>query len=295
VTLVGIHAGLSVDHLVVEGEGARFSCLGGPALFAALGARLVAGTAVRVSCPLPDDEPRFAELFANLDIDTTCAAHVRTVPRLWILNGAAGRRIVHVENPQGTELGDDQGQAVDDLPPLASGFLNGLDGLLASSPSGPVPPGAAATVGVDPHQTLVATRQMGYLREVAAGSSVLLPSRIQLRLLDANPRRAAHLIAGQLHIPVVARLDAEGMYIVVGTRAWTVDDQLAQVVETTGAGDASAAAVVAAMTAGAYVVEATALGVSVARFALAGWGHDALAEAEPMAAPIAGITTHKEH
>ncbi|MFE4668721.1 PfkB family carbohydrate kinase [Streptomyces sp. NPDC056716] len=295
-TLVGIHAGLSVDHLVAEQAGARFSCPGGPALFAALGARLVAGTQVRVSCPLPDDDPRFAQLFDTYGVDRSACVPVPEVPRLWILNSALGRRIVRQHAPGGTELEQPELPDPDDdhLPAAPDVFYDGLDGLVASSPAERPPSGAAVWVGLDPHQDLVAATGLDYLREVVTPRTVLLPSRVQLTLLDPDPRRAARGLAAALRLPVVARLDAEGGYVVTADGAWSVHDPAVEVVETTGAGDSSAAAVVAALAAGAGPVDAAVFGTSVARVALSGWGHEALAAATPFSRPFPDITVRKE-
>lgn len=291
-TLVGVHAGLSVDHLVTEPVGARFSCLGGPGVYAALGARLVAGTTVRVSGPLPDDEPRFAELFAALGVDATHASSAPTVPRLWMLTSGFGRRIVR-QAPAGTELADDAGEP-DELPAPGRAFLAGLDGLLASAPTTRPPVAADTVVGVDPHQLLVARDGEAYLRGLLTTRSVLLPSRVQLALLDTDPRRAARNLLDRLGVPVVARLDAEGSYVVTRDGAWSVVDGEVAVVESTGAGDVSAGAIVAAVAAGAEVVEAAAYGTSAARIVLSGWGHEALVDAPPMSRPFPGISTRKE-
>jgi hypothetical protein len=298
VTLVGIHAGLSVDHLVTEPAGARFNRPGGPALFAALGARLVAGTDVRVSCPLPDDDPRFARLFDAFAVDRRSCVPVAEVPRLWILNSALGRRIVRQYAATGTELerpGPDVPDPMDQLPPAPAAFHDGLDGLVASSPADRPPSGEKVWVGLDPHQDLVAAAGLRYLRKVVTPTTVLLPSRVQLALLDPDPRRAARHLATTLRLPVVARLDAEGAYVVTADGAWSVHDPAAEVVETTGAGDSSAAAVVAALAAGAEPVDAAVFGTSVARIALSGWGHEALAAATPLTRPFPDITVRKEH
>ncbi|MEU0068761.1 PfkB family carbohydrate kinase [Streptomyces sp. NPDC006332] len=296
-TLVGVHAGLSVDHLVTEPVGARFSCPGGPALFAALGARLVAGTHVRVSCPLPEDDHRFARIFDGFGIDRIHCHQVPTVPRLWILNSARGRRIVTQDTTAGTELETpDQRPEPQDRPPApTAGFEDGLDGLVASSPTERPAANPDTRVGLDPHQVLVADQGLEYLRRVVSATTVLLPSRVQLALLDVDPRRAARSLAAGLGLPVVARLDAEGSYVVADDGIWSVRDRAVTVVETTGAGDACAAAVVAALSAGADPVEAAMFGTSVARFALAGWGHEALAAATPLARPLPDITTRKEN
>jgi sugar/nucleoside kinase (ribokinase family) len=296
VTLVGIHAGLSVDHLVTESSGARFSCPGGPALFAALGARLVAGTHVRVSCPLPEDDPGFARIFDDFGVDRRHCRQVPTVPRLWILNSARGRRIVTQDTAAGTELetpGHRPGSE-DPLPEPTAGFEDGLDGLVVSSPVERPAADPNTLVGLDPHQLLVSEQGLAYLRRVVSATTVLLPSRVQLTLLDSDPRRAARSLAAGLGLPVIARLDAEGSYVVTADGIWSIRDRAVTVVETTGAGDACAAAVVAALAAGADPVEAAVFGTSIARTALAGWGHEALAAAAPISRPFPGITTRKE-
>ena len=300
-TLVGVHAGLSVDHLVSEPAGAQFSCPGGPALFAALGARLVTGTDVRVSCPLPQDDPRFARIFDKLGVERRHCHQVPTVPRLWILNSARGRRIIAQDAPTGTELGEqgrepEEGQSNEDpLPSPTAGFEAGLDGLVASSPAERPAADATTVVGVDPHQTLVAQEGLRHLRRVVSARSVLLPSRVQLTLLDRDPRRAARSLAAGLGLPVIARLDVDGSYVVTADGVWSVQDRAVTVVETTGAGDASAAAVVAALAAGADLVEAALFGTSNARIALADWGHAALAAGTPLSRPFPDITTRKEN
>jgi sugar/nucleoside kinase (ribokinase family) len=295
VTLVGVHAGLSVDHLVTEPVGARFSCPGGPALFAALGARLVAGTDVRVSCPLPDDDPRFTRLLDACGADLRYVTRVPTVPQLWILNSAFGRRIVKQSTGAGTELERPEPDPEDRLPPSAAEFYDGLDGLVSSSPELRPPCDGTVRIGLDPHQDLVAAGGLTYLRDVVTAGTVLLPSRVQLTLLDADPRRAARTLAAELDLPVVARLDAEGAYVATADGTWSVRDRAVEVVETTGAGDSSAAAVVAALAAGAEPVEAAVFGASVARIALASWGHEALAAAVPFSRPFPDITVRKEH
>ncbi|WSQ12398.1 PfkB family carbohydrate kinase [Streptomyces sp. NBC_01231] len=365
-TLVGIHAGLSVDHLVSEPAGVRFSCPGGPALFAALGARLVTGTDVRVNCPLPEDDPRFARIFDECGVDRRHCRRVSTVPRLWILNSARGRRIITQDPTSGTELEEhrpeldehrpeledhgpgreerrpelgqhgpgreeyrpeleDHGPGREEyrpelerhrpereerppeseehtpageenpLPSPAAGFHVGLDGLVASSPAERPTADPRTLVGLDPHQTLVAEQGLRYLRRVVSATTVLLPSRVQLNLLDRDPRRAARSLADGLGLPVIARLDAEGCYVVTADGNWSVRDRAVTVVETTGAGDAGAAAVVAALAAGADPVEAAMFGTSVARTALAGWGHTALAAATPLSRPFPDVTTRKEN
>lgn len=295
-TVVGIRGGLSVDHLVTEGAGARFGELGGPGLYGALGARLVAGTRVRLLALLPDDEPRFSALFGRLGIDASGCARVASVPRVWMLTSAEGRRVVETR-PRSVELegapGEEPGESEDEeetLPPAS--VLPDLDGLLESSPL-ERPAMEARVVGIDPHQLPLQRDGLRYLGRVSPAGALVLPSRVQLRLLDADPRAAARRIRDELGLDVVARLDADGMAVVTRDGEWTVRDPDVRVVETTGAGDSSAAAIVAALAAGADLVTAAAFGVSVARLALSDWGHHGLLGA-PLRAPFATITTTQE-
>ncbi|MEW2398203.1 PfkB family carbohydrate kinase [Streptomyces sp. NPDC046862] len=295
-SVVGIQAGLSVDHLVSEPAGARFSCPGGPALYAALGARLVEGTGIRLTCPLPEADHRFAALADRFGWDRRHCLAVPDVPRVWVLASARGRRIVSLEPPAGTELERGGPAEADDpqppLPPPA--FFEGLDGLVASAPAERPAAVPGTRVGLDPHQALIARDGAAHAVAICTPDTVLLPSRVQLKLLDPDPRRAARDLAARLRVPVVARLDMDGVYVVAGEDTWSVRDRLVSVVETTGAGDSSAGAVVAALAGGAELVEAAAFGVAVARTALADWGHLALTEATPLPRPHPGITTRKE-
>lgn len=293
-TAVAVVGGLSVDHLVVRGLGARFDCLGGPALFGALGARLITDTSVRVLCQLPRADTRFYTLFTQLGVDTSGSEPASDIPRLWILNADPYRRIVRVEQPAVSEIADDITQTSHHPdPPYLSGPLPAdLDGLLASAPPRTVSAGNAL-VGVDPSQQHLAAMGMDYL-DAFTDLGVLLPSRVQLTMLDPDPRRAARIIAQRLNVPVIARLDHEGCYVATGSGCWLISDSEVKVVETTGAGDASAAAAVAAMAAGADPVEAALMGTSVARIALAGWGAEALEAADPISTPLDGVTSIKE-
>jgi sugar/nucleoside kinase (ribokinase family) len=77
--------------------------------------------------------------------------------------------------------------------------------------------------------------------------------------------------------------------VAVDGQAWQVTDEQVSVVETTGAGDASAGAIVAALAAGADLATAAAFGVSAARIVLSDWGHSALVHADPLTEPLPGI------
>lgn len=293
--VVGVRAGLTVDHQVVAGEGARFDRLGGPGLFAALGARLVAGTSVELCANLPDDEPRFGRLFAELGIGTGACLAVPEVPRLWILNSAEGRRILPTRPPGGVEL-ETAGEPDEEIPLPRAAALGAVDALLDSSPEDPAGLAPGVLVGVDPHQLRLGESGLDYLARVSPPGSVILPSRVQLRLVDPDVRVAARRIRDELGRSVVARLDAEGMLVLdaAGGPASSVHDRAVRVVETTGAGDASAAAIVAALAAGHELPTAAAFGASVARLALADWGHDALL-AEPLTDPFTQITIEQDH
>lgn len=287
--VIGIRAGLSVDHLVVEPIGARFSQLGGPGLFAALGAAAIDGLDVRLACGLPEDDQRFAEVLTRRGVDLAHTWTVPGVPHVWILNSTDGRRVVDTSPVRGLELdaGSDRAEStsdhIDD-----DAFFEGLGGLLVSSPRSAVahrPP----TFGVDPDQGSIAAGGWNHLAALLQDGDLVLPSRVQLNLLGTEPRRVAIEIADRFGVAVVARLDADGMVVIDGHERWSLRDPDIEVVETTGAGDASAGAIVAAYTAGRQLVEAAALGMSVARLALAGWGHTELVAHQPLSAPFSTL------
>jgi len=295
---VGVRAGLSIDHLVTVDRGARFDQLGGPGLYGTLGARLVAGTSTSLFASLPADDNRFAVLFADLGVDIRYCQTVPKVPRVWILNAREGRRIVAISTPGGVEIEggtavgdkDDGGELI--YPPTE--FYQQLDALFESSPVDAPRPEHPVTVGIDPHQIPLRTEGFGYVERVTPPGSVLLPSRVHLLLLDKDPRRAARELAGRTGGPVVARLDTEGMYIVSSNGNWSVRDSAVNVVETTGAGDSSAVAIVSALAIGADLVTAARFGASVARLALSGWGHSGLLRSEPLTAPLNNIESKQE-
>jgi len=291
-TDVGISGGLSIDHVVTAPTGARFDQLGGPGLYAALGASLVAGSRVRLHTALPRSTPAFTRTLRAAGVDLTSCSEVPEVPRLWILHSAQGRRIVPTTPPPGLELDgptQELGRCDTQSPPPVA-FLGELDGILycapraiPTSPDGPI-------VGVDPDQREVRRRGAAYWRAVAVAGGVLLPSRIQLAGVDSDPRWAAQRLAGSTGVAVAARLDSAGAYAVdPAGRGWTIRDEHAEVVDTTGAGDTSAGAIVAALAAGADLPTATALGVSAARVVLSGWGHTALTGHPHLTGPLPGV------
>jgi sugar/nucleoside kinase (ribokinase family) len=291
---VGIVGGLSIDHLVNEQHGARFNCLGGPGLYAALGARLVAGTDVRLAARLPQSTPAFWRVLRAAGIDLTSCTIVPDVPRVWILNSTRGRRLVPVEPPSGLEF--DTG-SVDPEPPVVppATFFDRLLGVLYCAPDEIPRHDPTVHIGVDPDQLQVLRRGDDYWHAVTTGRAVLLPSRVQLAAVAGDPRAATRELAGRLGVSVVARLDVDGMYAVDADGArWVIRDSRVDVRDTTGAGDSSAGAIVAAVSAGADLATAAAFGVSAARVVLSGWGHTALTRADPMTQPLAGIRITRE-
>jgi sugar/nucleoside kinase (ribokinase family) len=293
-TTVAIVGALTLDHLVRVDVGARFDMLGGPGLYGALGARLVAGTSAAIVAGLPADEPRFARVLDGSGIDTANCVEIAAAPKLWILDSRQGRRIVPTAPSGQIELAGSEDS------PLGGGEAEwpsvDTDGVLFCAPGG-IPESVASTtlVGVDPEQREVARHGWDYWRSVARPGGVLLPSRIQLAGWPAGPRAAARELASTLRTAVVVRLDIEGAFAVDATgRSWSVTDADAKVVDTTGAGDAMAGATVAALTAGAPLEVATAFGVSAARLALSTWGADGLLGQAPLRTPLPAISITEE-
>lgn len=278
-----IVGGVSVDHIVAEGVGARFGLLGGPGFYASLGARLVAGTEVGLDAELPADEPRFAAELAGRGVDL---GRCRTVPaavRAWLLTDRGGRVVVPAADGNGPELVSAAPLADE---PAPASDLAGVAGALLSSPDLPPSLWAEQVTGIDPHQLQIVRRGWDYLAGFRHAGALLLPSRLQLRLLDADVAAVARRIAADLAIPIVARLDADGMLVAEGGRSWLVRDPAARVLETTGAGDASAGAIVAAVAAGHPLPVAAAFGISVARLAISDWGAAGLLAAQPLDQPF---------
>jgi sugar/nucleoside kinase (ribokinase family) len=293
--VLGVRGGLSVDHLVTVGAGVRFDQLGGPGLYAALGGRLVSGVSVRLATNLPLDDARFGALFGGLGIDLTFSARVPTVPGVWILTSPEGRRIVETVPQSAVELEVAGGGDSDVALPAHTDFGHGIGALLDSSPLALPSAPAGVPVGVDPHQLPLLREGLAYLRRVTPDGGIVLPSRVQLRLIDPDPRTAARRIASELGVSVVARLDREGMYVVADGTTWTVRDDAVEVRETTGAGDSSAGGIMAALALGADLVTAAMFGASIARIVLADWGSAALIEAAPLSAPFNRIRSNQEN
>ena len=112
--------------------------------------------------------------------------------------------------------------------------------------------------------------------------------------LDEDPFRAVLRLHDLLMSPVIAKLDVDGAFAVDESGAWHVHDEAVRVVETTGAGDALAGAVLAAIASGRDIATATALGVSVARLALSDWGAGGLMNSRPLTRPLSGVRTRRK-
>lgn len=264
--------GLSLDHLVYEGREAQFFLLGGPALYGALGAR-AAGAQVAVATVLPDDEPRFAEVFSRCDIDTSRCRHTPLVARVWILHGQGARKLLPVGSHGGTELHDADFEEDLCLGSLLRGDETGTV-LLSSPEPGIKLPGA--TVLIDPHQDHVQAMGVEYYQSFSARRLIFLPSRLQLSLLGGGVDDGIRTIRETTGADVIARLDSEGMRAVGDGVDARCQDTDVPVVDTTGAGDSSAGAIAAAIDAGASLTEAMQVGVTVVRHTLAGWASEAL-------------------
>jgi sugar/nucleoside kinase (ribokinase family) len=245
---------------------------------------------------LPEDDDRFQTELTALEVDLSFAGRVPTVPKVWILNSPEGRRIVGTAPVGDTELESaapniDEGEQT----AVPAEFLAGLGGLLLSSPTSATGGISSSTrVGVDPHQLPLRAEGSAYLRRVLPAGAALLPSRVHLTPLGGDPRQAAKRLAREFGVPVVARLDVQGILAIGNDAAWRITDGAVRVEETTGAGDASAAAIVAALARGADLPTAAMLGASIARIALSGWGPEALVRASPIDTPFDRIHATQE-
>ena len=293
-TIVGVDGGLSVDHLVRVGEAPHFFELGGPGLFAALGARLIKGTKVMLRTALPSSVPDFSEVLTAAGVDLSLCGVVRDVPRVWILDSPEGRRLVLTGPPGGIEIaGADEAPAT-----RPNGRRKGfprLDALMLCSPMRlPTDVKDAAIVGIDPEQRKTNAKSLSYWKRITIPQKgVLLPSRLQLASVDKDPFRAVLRLYEMLNVPVIAKLDADGAVAIDASGSWHVDDEAVQVVDTTGAGDAMAGAALAAIASGCDIATATALGVSAARLALSDWGAGGLINGRPLSRPLRGVRTRR--
>jgi len=281
--------GASVDHVVRAPVGAAFDQPGGPGLFASLGARLALGATdeVRLGGPLPEDAPQIRDALARAAVEIRWAPRVASAPRLWILDSREGRRVLRTA-PATHELADDDPEPEAPAPEPEAGFGTGLDALLLSAPAAlPRSPLDARTiVAVDPDQDAISREGWGYLDRLAERAGLVLPSRVQLRQLAAlepggpGPEEVAELVRARTGMSVVARLDAEGALVLdAGGGATHVPAEPVDVIDTTGAGDSHAGALVAALASGLDLVAATRTAARVAARTLAGWGPEGLLRA----------------
>ncbi len=292
---VGIDGGLSVDHLVRVGEAPHFFEVGGPGLFAALGARLVNGTKVMLRSALPSSVPEFREVLTAADVDLSLCGVARDVPRVWMLDSPEGRRLVLTGPPDGLEIAEADEAPVARSTVRTKGFPS-LDALLLCSPLRlPADVKNALVVGVDPEQRKTNAKSLSYWKRMTIPQkTVLLPSRVQLASVDEDSFRAVLRLHEILNVPIIAKLDVDGAFAVDESGAWHVHDEAVQVVETTGAGDAMAGAALAAIASGCDIATATALGVSVARLALSDWGAGGLINRQPLTRPLRGVRTRRK-
>lgn len=265
--------GLSLDHIVYERAEARFDCLGGPALYAALGALHVPGCRVGVASWIPDDEPRFAEVFAQHEIDVSASVGDKYVERVWILHDRYSRKLVPLKSPSDLELFEPDQSKGRELGLLLSGAEEGT--VLLSSPE----PGIElpnATVVIDPHQSHVKDLGIEYFTSFTGRRIVFLPSRLQLSLINRDVVTAVKEIHRATGCDIVARLDSDGMWAYgSGINSQQVDADVA-VVDTTGAGDSSAGAIAAALSLGDTVEVAMQKALRVVRRTLSDWGASSL-------------------
>lgn len=288
-TRVAVVGGLSIDHLIEEGRGCRFELPGGPGLYGSLGARLVGGTWVEVIARIPEDGG-LAEHLAQHGIGTTFSPRLGVAVRVWMLTDRHGRMVVPVKRPDEPELISGDRGGVEPAWNIPSDL--DVDGVLLSSPETIPLNWHPRVIGVDPHQWLVQRHGIEHFRSLDR-ATLLLPSRTHLGLIHADPMRAIRAVHEATGIAVVARLDADGMLVLDSDGPRRVMDPAASPVETTGAGDASAAAIVAALARGDDLDTAARFGASAARIAISDWGDAALSTAPPMPQPFHDITIRK--
>lgn len=278
---LGIVGGVSRDHLVRANEGARFNQPGGPGVYAALSAARLVDVHVTLLSELPSDEND--EICATLlqsGVDISHSVRGISPPQLWILDAPEGRRIVPVTiAPDEAEIApmqelNDSGQLFD------RDDLGKFDGILLCAPT-QLPnrdePASGQIRGIDPDQLAIATGGWRYIEDCCRWATVLIPSRVQLRQLGENPLQVAGQIRERFDVDVVAKLDRDGAVVLPREGgAWQAHDTAVKVIETTGAGDTLAGAVVAARMSGSTWQRALAMGVSAARLALSDWGIDGL-------------------
>ena len=125
------------------------------------------------------------------------------------------------------------------------------------------------TISVDPSSAAPLRAAPAFL-EWVAGASLLLPNADEARVLtgEADPARAALALAGGAR-EVVVTLGAGGALWTGGARLVRAPAEAVEVVDTTGAGDAFAAGLLAARADGAEPQEALAAGCRLAARAVA--------------------------
>lgn len=266
--------GISIDHLIYERGEAHFDCLGGPALYASLGALFVPNTKVSVATKLPTGEPEIRRVFEKFGVDTSRSPASEAVERIWILHDKCSRKLIPVRNSSATEI---QGATSEPQDEGLSQFLTGNERgtVLLCSPE----PGIQlphATVIIDPHQTYVNDFGIEYFKSFSARRIVFLPSRLQLSILDENVDRAIREISAETGCEIIARLDADGMRVFARDVDLAMKDPLVRVVDTTGAGDSSAGAIAASLAHGDSLEVATEKALRIVRTTLDGWGPESL-------------------
>jgi sugar/nucleoside kinase (ribokinase family) len=125
------------------------------------------------------------------------------------------------------------------------------------------------TVSVDPSSAAPLAAAPAFL-EWVAGASLLVPNADEARVLtgEADPERAARALAGGRR-EVVVTLGPQGALWTDGERVERAPALAAEAVDTTGAGDAFAAGLLAARAAGAEPAEQLARGCALAAAAVA--------------------------
>jgi sugar/nucleoside kinase (ribokinase family) len=120
-------------------------------------------------------------------------------------------------------------------------------------------------VSVDPSSAAPLAAEPAFLDWVD-GAGLLLPNEDEARVLtgEADPQRAARALAGPAGREVVVKLGASGALWSDGEAVLRAPASAAEVVDTTGAGDAFAAGLLAARTGGAAPAEQLAAGCSLA-------------------------------
>lgn len=272
--------------------------VGGPGLYASLGAGLAAelvesrgqdARRIVLRSVLPDDA-RTVLTAAGIDL-SLCGSG--DVPLLWILNSPEGRRIVTTAPPEGSHELDESALVPEGIV-AAPEPPSDADVLLRCAPPRPlVRATGEQAVCVDPDQRAIAERGWDYLDELAEQTAVFLPSRVQLSQLGEHPVLVAHELRRRTGRAVVARLDRDGALVLPARGgAWQVEAPAVAVVETTGAGDSHAGALAAALSDARdprALVAATVVATAVVGHTLAGPGASGLLGAHLTEARIRAI------